>query len=337
MGDIVRRIIDTPISSQRKKRGTFKTCACCGQPQGQENYCITKSFLFPEGVFPFCNDCLAKLIKENDGDWNLIDKLCQYADIPFLPQEWHKFYESNQEYGFPLYAQVFQQAAYESLDWKEYYEYYKALKDNNQIEAELPLISDARREKLMKKWGRLYPDEDFEYLENLMNGLLNTQNVNGALQQDQAEKLCKISLEIDKRIQEGKDFDKLLSSYDKLVKVAEFTPKNVKNINDLDSVGELYKWLEKRGYKCQFYNDVPKDVVDETMLNIESWNQRLYINESGIGEEISRRIEALKAANELENRYDFDEVTDDMLDHYEVNGFDQLMKGDEEFQLEVDE
>ena len=68
-----------------------------------------------------------------------------------------------------------------------------------------------------------------------------TQNVSGALQMDQALKVCKISLELDSRIREGVDFDKMLASYEKLVKAAEFTPKNVKNAGDFDSIGELVK------------------------------------------------------------------------------------------------
>jgi molybdopterin converting factor small subunit len=77
-----------------------------------------------------------------------------------------------------------------------------------------------------------------------------------------------MSYEIDCRIREGADFDKLLASYDKLVKTAEFTPKNVKNINDFDSVGELIKWLEKKGWRNKFYDNVTRDVVDETIKNI---------------------------------------------------------------------
>lgn len=68
-----------------------------------------------------------------------------------------------------------------------------------------------------------------------------TQNINGDLQHDQAIKICKISYELDCRIREGADFDKMLSSYDKLIKTAEFTPKNVKNASDFESVGELCK------------------------------------------------------------------------------------------------
>lgn len=68
-----------------------------------------------------------------------------------------------------------------------------------------------------------------------------TQNISGALQADQAIKICKISYELDCRIREGTDFDKMLTAYDKLVKTAEFTPKNVKNASDFESVGELCK------------------------------------------------------------------------------------------------
>jgi hypothetical protein len=41
----------------------------------------------------------------------------------------------------------------------------------------------------------------------------------------------------------------MLSSYDKIIKIAEFTPKNAKNAADFDSVGELVRWLEKKGWK----------------------------------------------------------------------------------------
>lgn len=164
--------------------------------------------------------------------------------------------------------------------------------------------------------------------------MLQTQNVNGALQDDQAKKLCKISLEIDSRIREGSDFDKILSSYDKLVKVAEFTPKNVKNATDFDSVGEVFRWLEKRGWVNKFYDGVTQDVVDETMKNIMNFNQRLYVNESGITEEIERRLSALKNAQELENYYNTDKEYD--LDEYDNAGYDELMK-DEDFQVELDD
>jgi hypothetical protein len=173
------------------------------------------------------------------------------------------------------------------------------------------------------------------YLENLFNGLTTTQNVNGALQTDQALKICKISLEIDSRIREGSDYDKLLTSYDKLVKIAEFTPKNVKNINDFDSFGEVIKWCEKRGWHNKFYDDVTRDVVDETLKNYQNFVQRLYTNESGIGDEITRRIEALKHVDATENIYGVGIEYDDNIDLYEHEGYEKLLMG-EEFNLDLD-
>jgi hypothetical protein len=126
----------------------------------------------------------------------------------------------------------------------------------------------------------------------------------------------------------------MLASYDKLVKVAEFTPKNVKNASDFDSVGELVKWLEKGGWKNKFYDGVTRDIVDETVKNIQNWSQRLYTNESGIGEEITKRIEALKTAALKENYYDSDQSYN--LDEYDNDGYNQLL-GEEGFVIDLED
>lgn len=234
---------------------------------------------------------------------------------------------------FPVYAQIFKNKEYENLDWLTYYKEFKRLEERGFIKEELPLISEEERRKLQEKWGGNYDDEALKYLEGLLTGLLTTQNINGALQLDQALKICKISYEVDSRIRAGVDFDKMLASYDKLVKVAEFTPKNVKNASDFDSVGELIKWLEKSGWKNKFYDGATRDIVDETIKNIENWNQRLYINESGIGEEISSRLEALKTITQKEDYYDTEQEYD--LDEYENDGYNELL-GDEEFKVITD-
>jgi hypothetical protein len=188
----------------------------------------------------------------------------------------------------------------------------------------LPGLADEKRKTLKAKWGANYDDEALEYLNNLYLGLLSTQNINGKLQMDQAEKICKMSYEIDRRIAEGTDFDKLLSSYDKLVKAAEFTPKNVKNINDFDTFGEAAKWMEKNGWKNTFYDKVTRDIVDETLKNYQNFVQRLYTNESSVPEEVTRRLEALKATAEIEREgyyqtdksYDLDALSERVMRLY---------------------
>ena len=307
---------------------TIKKCNRCGGSFGPENFSPTRSIFSNDGYLPICNTCLNNFLRENDFDWRAIDKICQYADIPFIPKEWERIKEmTDEENLFSTYATIFQGEEYEGLGWDSYYKQFKSLKEVGLIEDELPKLRDEKFKKLREKWGGNYADEDLVYLEGLYTGLLATQNVNGALQVDQAQKICKISFEIDSRIREGADFDKLLTSYDKLVKTAEFTPKNVKNATDFDSVGELFRWLEKRGWKNKFFDNVTRDIVDETMKNVQNFTQRLYTNETGISEEIDRRVATLQSAKELEDYYDTNKEYD--LDEYDNAGYEELMKGEE--------
>jgi hypothetical protein len=148
--------------------------------------------------------------------------------------------------------------------------------------------------------------------------------------------MCKISIAIDSKIRSGEDFDKLLKSYKEIVILGGFTPKNLKNVSDFESVGELAKWLESRGWVNQYYDGVSKDIVDETMKNIQSANQRLYINESSIGEEITSRIESLKHIEEQEKYYQTDTTNSVDLDKYENEGYTKLMEEEEDFQVDLD-
>jgi len=121
-----------------------------------------------------------------------------------------------------------------------------------------------------------------------------------------------------------------------LVKAADFTPKNVKNINDFDTVGELVRWLEKKNWKNKYYDDVKRDVVDETIANIQNFNRRLYTNETGIGDDINHRIEMLKAATSLENDNYYGTDLNKDLDQYDNLGYEDLI-ADEDFQVELED
>lgn len=318
------------------KRKTFvlKQCNRCGGTYGPDNYAPTTSIFFPDKVLPICNSCIKEFLKSESFSWEAIDKLCQLSDIPFIPKQWETLYRANGQDTFPVYARVFNAREYESIGWDDYYKQFLELKERGLIEDELPLINEEKLARLREKWGSNYDDEELFQLEDLYNGIIASQNVNGALQVKHAKQICMMSLELDSRIRAGADFDKLLSSYDKLVKVADFTPKNSKSANDFDSVGELFHWLEKQGWRNKYYDGATRDELDEMMKNFENYNQRLYINESGIAEEIARRTEQLKTVNEAEQENFYNLDTNFDLDEYDNEGYENLI-GDEDFQEEV--
>lgn len=310
-----------------------KRCAQCNATTSLENFAFTHSEFYPDHHLPICNDCANAYLNRNNYSWDSIDKLCQWADIPFIVKEWIRLRDlNNSDEIWGIYAQVFADECYENLGWVDYNKQYLKLREAGMIEDEIPLVYEQKMEALRKKWGANYEDRDLNYLEDLYKGLLLTQNVNGALQIDQAQKICKLSLEIDSRIRAGdKEVDKFLASYDKLVKTAEFTPKNTRNAVDFDSFAEVGHWLEKRGRQNKFYDNVTRDIIDETLKNIENYNQRLYVNEGGIGDEISQRLKALENANQLEESI-FGVQQEYNLDEYDNAGY--TMEEEEDFIVE---
>ena len=305
-----------------KKQFLTKTCSNCGIVTSSDDFAPTHSIFFKDGRLPVCNSCINDFLREHDWNWDIIDKICQWSDIPWIVKEWEKLEELNgKENTWAVYVKVFAEDCYKGLGWGDYFKQYKKLREANLIEEEIPLLNEQKIKDLRKKWGSNYETEALYYLEDLYKGLLLSQNVNGALQVDQAQKLCKLSLEVDSRIRAGdKDVDKFLASYDKLVKTAEFTPKNTKNAMDFDSFAEVGHWLEKRGRQNHFYDNTTRDIVDALLKNVETYNQRLYINEGGIGEEITQRLKALQSANDMEdNIYGLPEEID--LDAFENQGF----------------
>ena len=312
---------------------TMKKCVRCARDLFDTEFAETHSIFYPDHRLPICNDCVSDYLESRNWSWDAVEKVCQWADIPFIVKEWERLGELNEKRKlWGVYSKVFAADCYKGFGWSDYEKQYQKLREAGMIEEEIPLLKDQKISDLQKKWGSNYDEEDLYYLEDLYKGLLLTQNVNGALQIDQAKKICKLSLEIDTRIRAGdKDVDKFLSSYDKLVKTAEFTPKNTKNAVDFDSFAEVGLWLEKRGHQNKFYDNVTRDVIDESLKNIENYNQRLYINEGGIGEEITQRLQALQNANEMEENV-FDIQPDFNPDEYDNEGFDI-----EEFQVDMEE
>ena len=65
-----------------------KKCVGCGRGLSSNKYLKTKSFLYPDGHLDMCNDCVNDILEEENYSWDIVDRLCQYLDIPFVPEKW---------------------------------------------------------------------------------------------------------------------------------------------------------------------------------------------------------------------------------------------------------
>lgn len=279
-----------------------KTCILCKEEQSLANFIGTRSQLLG-GSFPICRSCVSKYLinKTDDERWNAANKLCQLADIPFIPEEFDKIYQAKGSDAFGIYCSIFRDQEYNTLDWTMYNDVYNQLKEEDRIEDALPEVKAAKRETLLKKWGPNYDDQQIAYLENLHEGIIASVGVVSPLQEDQIIKLCKVSLIIEEKIRASVDIDKDLKSYDNLCKQAGITTEAMKDGNEFGSTGELCAYLEKLGFKPNYYSGAIRDEVDKSMKDIMYWLRYLYINETGIAEDIKERMEALKASDKLAN------------------------------------
>ena len=281
----------------------YKTCNKCGKNYGFNYFVKTKSVFFPDGMAPICNKCLVEMLKDAGGDtsYEIIDKACQWLDIPFKIEMWENLKSGFGSGGFIEYCKIVnEESGYgENIDWKKYNEQMKDEEEKGKLIERMPLLSAARVNELKKKWGFEYLPEDLEYLENLYEGIAKTQNITGVLQEDQARKLCKISLIIETKMRAGVDFKNELTAYKDTMAIAGFSQQKVKEANDFSSVGELFTYLEKLGWKPHYYRGAQRDIIDKMMKNIQGNIRQLYIGESSIPEEVERRIEGLKVASRL--------------------------------------
>lgn len=166
------------------------------------------------------------------------------------------------------------------------------------------------------------------YLENLYKGIAQSHNIIDDLNEDQARKLCKISLLMDENIRAGLDIDKLAKTYETMTKIANLEPKDVKDGKEFESCGEVFAYLEKSGHKVPQLDPQPKDEVDTYMKKSMSWLRYLYTTETNISEEIDRRIENLKIADQLEgNEFDWENFERDKKE------FEKL---EEDFEVNLD-
>lgn len=282
-------------------------CQKCGEERTLANFIGVPDSLLFKGYLPICRQCISEILAAAKPDevWDTADRLCQWADVPFVPEEWQKVYEGYGNDAFGHYVAIFREQEYEGLTWKPYNDVYLELEEEQRVEDALPAIKERQLRQWRQKWGEVYELHELEYLENLHQGLLQSQNVAGALNEDQAIKLCKISLIIEDKIRAGADFSKDLKAYDELAKLANLTPKNVKEANEFDSMGEVFAYMEQTGTVLTYYDDVVRDEVDFCMKNMMNYLRYLYVNETGVAEEIEHRIENLKIAAELEgNTFD---------------------------------
>lgn len=111
--------------------------------------------------------------------------------------------------------------------------------------------------------------------------------------------ICKASLKSNKLmdIDDIEGSQKMLKTYDTLMKSAKFTAAQDKaeHGDDIDSVGEIVAMCEKDGFIPKFYQDQPKDKIDEVLKDFKLYVSKLIENEPDLISQIEHAVKIMSA------------------------------------------
>ena len=134
-----------------------KKCECCGKYKTSLNYLKTKSFMFPSGYSNICTECLGRRL-EVDDSWEVMDKICQYLDMPFKIDLYEKLSKDNAPAALlQAYAMQMGSEEYEGIDWTSYQEAYKELENCCRILSREASIQNSNLMRKLSSEGKLPP------------------------------------------------------------------------------------------------------------------------------------------------------------------------------------
>ena len=194
-------------------------------------------------------------------------------------------------------------------------------------------LTDEDRLYLRLKWGKAYKSEEWIYLEQLYNDMMESYDIQTAGHIDTLKFICKTSLKMNQLIDIGdiEGFQKVSRVYNELMKSGKFTAAQNKAETGefVDSVGELIELCEKEGYIERYYIEKPNDKVDFTIQDMQRYTRTLIEEETNL----SNMIEMALKQNAKEDEDEKNQLDDDIVDDADLS-IEELEKSlkDEDFE-----
>lgn len=190
----------------------------------------------------------------------------------------------------------------------------EVLTTSQKVEEEMVAdLTDEDRRYLCLKWGKTYRPDEWIRLEELYTQMINSYDIQQAGDINTLKIACKTSLKANQLLDLG-DIDgaqKATKMYDSMMRAGKWTAQQnkEKEVDVVDSIGEIVAICERDGFIPRFYIDAPNDKADRVLRDMQQYTKDLVENESSLStmmdrattqiEEEQKRIEA--AAQKGEN------------------------------------
>ena len=176
--------------------------------------------------------------------------------------------------------------------------------DEKELDALTEDFSQEDKIYLAMKWGTLYTPREWAELERMYREMEQSFDIQDADSKNTLILLCKTLLKSNQAIDNG-DFE----GYQKLSKVAESLRKSAKftaaqnkadKDDQFDSIGQLVAFCEREGgFIPRYATDIPQDVVDFTLKDMNEYVRRLVTEDLGLGQQIEDAIRKFQVQKEI--------------------------------------
>lgn len=238
--------------------------------------------------------CIYCLNKEIDyTDLTQADFFCRSYNLPFDPERWMTLQQKCGKNVFKEYTKQFLASSDKNLYystqtidyWRKVDEEWQNCRTFEEILERIEPVKEGFLNRSRIKWGDGYSFDEYIQLENLLTSTLRANDITNPMQIDAIKKACKISVQLDRAIQEGdgKSIKDLSTSYASFTKTAQIDEVITAANNDvISTVADLADYIEKCGGQYHYYDNVSRDVVDKTIADLKQYIKTLVQDATGL-------------------------------------------------------
>jgi len=242
-------------------------CLICGTSDSQF-YSTNNPKYKIWGKIPWCLECLTKKFEEYlkiyKNENRALVELCYFVDIPYNQAIYDRAVEKSNETSLPLMRAYL--ALYSNL-------LHKLTESTSFGGSEQLAVMQGEKFGEPKKiedpiWGNEYTQEEIDWLNNYYDGLKKDYDIITTNHEDYARKISKISLELDRTMNDvakgagdTQKYNSLSNIFDKMCKSANFVESQRDKKNLPGNFSSIFDMVEKGNWVPE-YEPKDKDTYD---------------------------------------------------------------------------
>lgn len=267
------------------KTPTHKVCSKCNKNKlAKDNYYLAASdTIHSDSRLGICKICLESVAKVTNVE-HFINILRQ-IDRPFIKKEYdaslankNPFGEYMRRLGMPQNKTL----TYLDSSFEGALEYMEA-KTSDELDKKVKLEDKVKFKitpDILVKWGSNYNETELYQLETFYSAMTTANSINTPQHREQLKLLCKLNLEQNKALDDGKinDFKNLNTQYNKILENSGFRP--IDKVSGGESIGirtfsQIWEEIEKDGFIEPYPYEEKQDIIDKTIMYMGNYTRKL--------------------------------------------------------------